>query len=365
MNLSKCKLRILLIVLSILTFLVFSLCSFSFRPAQYTVSYSSSPPSLETVQNVLSILSYQLDLTSLNRGSNFLLLYGVYVSGQFGICAVISSSTSVSVSVSGSTVYFTFSPGYLYQYNNSTGFFGGSTQNNLSVQDIYIYYSDVEVPATSNLPSFTGLNPSFYSGSGTFNSFDVLSYYRYIYESALYRDERESELRSDAFAEGQSEGYEVGLDQGYNQGYDSGYLDGESRGYDDGYHDGFDTGYDYGYQFGYEDGYDTGIQTGRDEGYLHGEVDGYERGYEEGYTDGYDDGLSDAEPGSGEVVTEIVYRDAVDLDVGKVISGVGSIPKSIIDTSFDINILGFNIAGVLGALIIVVVVAFVVRKLKT
>lgn len=339
MKLSKRKLRILFIVLSILSILVVSLCSFSFRPSKYQISYYSSRPSVEAVQNLMSIVQYQKDLNGFNRSDNILLMACRFVSGSgYRIEVYISSNSSFNFTVNGDVFAFTFSGTQVYYYNNSTGFYGAISAGSDSINVKDIYYSSVALPETS-IPGFQGFNSNATFGSSNFNSYDVMSYFKHIHDAALYLDEYVSEAFSEGLATGQGEGYQVGLEDGYNQGYDSGFSDGEDRGYIEGqtegysegysdgysegesvgsasgYRDGFDDGREEGYTLGYDVGYDDGYKRGEDIGHQTGYSEGYETGYESGFSDGYetgfDDGFSDSDfKKPGQIIAQFwSYRD--------------------------------------------------------
>lgn len=298
--------RIIFVLSLLLILLLISVfCSFSFRPNDYTISYYPDRPTVEAVQNFMSIIQYQKDLNGLNRSDNILLLSCRYVNNVgYRITVYISSSSSFNYTVNGDVINFTFTGTQILYFNDSTGFYGAVSMNSDSINIKDIYYSSIALPETS-IPGFQGFNSNANFGTSNFNSYDVMSYFKHIHDAALYLDEYVSEAYSEGLATGQGEGYQIGLDEGYNQGYDSGYADGENRGYiegqTEGYSEGYSEGYDFGVENGYRLGFDEGKEEGYSEGYSQGESNGYSSGHhvgfdegrEEGYTLGFDNGYSE------------------------------------------------------------------------
>lgn len=131
--------------------------------------------------------------------------------------------------------------------------------------------------------------------------------------------------------------FDDGYDDGYEDGHDEGVLSGYQNGYEHGYSEGRDYGYDIGHREGYQSGYDNGHDAG------------YDPGYRQGYDDGYTEGKASVPP--------------VTLDIPSIFTAMFSGVQSIFQ-GFDINIFGISIAGMLLGILLIVLVAFMVKKLK-
>lgn len=328
------RIAICICFLFVIILSIISVQAFSFREQSRVVSSYPDLPSSDALPYLVSALQYQLDINPMGRGAYLQVIYIVQSGSSYQIYAILSKleSTVSSITVSGDLVTYSFGVSSQYGYNDQAGFFeiGSTPGAKLTVDSRYILYSDYTVPATS-IPSFSGPNYNASFGSSNFNSFDVYSYFEYIYDSAVNRVERESTIRQEAQSEGESIGFEEGAEAGYAHGYDQGfesgkeegYSEGESVGYNSGYGNGFDagnvigyeTGFDDGYRrgedIGYESGFDDGFETGYEDGYNIGLDDGYETGYSAGYETGYSDGLNNSdfnEP--GQIIAQFWrYRD--------------------------------------------------------
>lgn len=117
------------------------------------------------------------------------------------------------------------------------------------------------------------------------------------------------------------------------------------------YNSGFEAGYNSGFADGTEDGYDIAYEDGYADGESAGRSTGYSDGYADGYTTGYDTGYAD-----GTVTT------GMQLDVPTIFDGIFSSANSILK-GIDIELFGINVLGVLIAILVIAIVAFVVRKL--
>lgn len=140
-----------------------------------------------------------------------------------------------------------------------------------------------------------------------------------------------------------SDQYQNGYNDGFSDGYETGKADGFTNGYETGFNDGYETGLDEGTNVGYHLGY----VNGREDGYYDGNNDGYDSGfsdgYETGYNAGYNNGIENGDQG---------YQ----LDIPSIITSVPTAAKGFINTAFDIEIFGINVAGLLSTLIIIAIV---------
>lgn len=194
---------------------------------------------------------------------------------------------------------------------------------NLSVYQFYLtregfsfnsYIGQVVVPSNQVIASFSSsgasINTAYSFGDGDANVT--------IIEAKAYWEQYALRLATDSSS---------ALQGAYNSGFEAGY--------NSGYADGTDEGYDIAYDDGYADGESAGRATG------------YSDGYTVGYTEGYDAGAG----ASGMV-----------LDVPAIFDGIFSGANSILK-GIDIELFGINVLGVLIAILVIAIVAFVVRKL--
>lgn len=128
----------------------------------------------------------------------------------------------------------------------------------------------------------------------------------------------------------------------YSEGYEAGYEDGKEDGYDEGKSDGYDEGVEAGSTSGYQNGYAAGSADGYDRGYEKGDKAGYDRGYSEG--------VLKADQGA-------------QIDIAGVISAVPTAARTFLDTAFNFELFGINIAGLMTTLIIAAIAVFGIRWL--
>lgn len=342
MKLHKKKVRILLSCIVILTIVTSVLCSFA-PPVVGWTQYNVTSLTEIDVDNLMAVVDFQERYGSFNSyipvacqlHTNYVRIYCVPRDSTWTFTASNGTYT-LSSSLNGNT--------YIMRSNfTETGFgmqYTGSTATIPANQLLFYRNQEGELIRNTAFTYSTGVdNDVIVDCAATwYEVFKVVD----GYESAI--------------VEAESRGYEGG----FNVGYADGLEEGESIGYQDGYVDGFDTGMDYGYQFGYQDG----VATGRAEGYSHGYQAGEAVGYESGYADGYDDGYAAAEPGDGEVVTEIIYRDAVDLDIPLIFDGLADATNGIFK-SVDFDLFGINILGVLLSLTILTILVFILKRFKS
>ena len=120
----------------------------------------------------------------------------------------------------------------------------------------------------------------------------------------------------------------------------------------------YDDGYDVGYSEGYTNGtrevldsdeYKNGLQAKYDEGYAKGTED-YDRYGAQRYNDGLRDGRSRAQN---------------DINTGKdLFFGILDAPFTLIRNIFNFEILGINISAVIFFILSVLLIGFVIRKIK-
>ena len=314
------------VLLVILSLSVLSVLAFEFRQPVFTTTTLVTPPSLNNVQDLAATLQLQLDMQmGSTLGRTFYML--CYVPDGDRVFAIVSNADQVTVTAGQSTSVIRFNQtAYRLEWNQSTGFYQVTNSSSWTVYNQYVYYANFDYPAT-NLPAFHGFNPNATFGSQNYDTQTALTYYQYIYDSVMYRDERESSIRQEAQSEGESIGFEEGAEAGYFHGYDIGYADGLDEGeangievgkgigyetgYESGYADGLGDGYDTGYADGYKRGEDIGFESGFDIGYETGLSDGYETGLSDGYETGYSDGLNNSDfKKSGQIIAQFWrYRD--------------------------------------------------------
>lgn len=172
------------------------------------------------------------------------------------------------------------------------------------------------------------------------------------------------------------ESYNNGYYVGYNQGYGVGYSDGEGVGYNAGKSDGYFAGFSDGetsvsgqlseyWQNGYDVGKGEGINEGVSQGYLDGYSDGlddnqplvYQAGYEEGHSVGKKLGR---EQGYNNAIEEY-YSDQSNFK--NLMFSIIDAPFNVLSNAFDFEIFGINMSSFLIAIVSLLLVAFVIRKL--
>lgn len=325
MKLCKKKMAILATVCALLLVMVFVLCSFAPPSYPSTLTYfDASSLSRIDSENIYSIIYFQDFLGSLNSFQPVC----CYISSTYCVLVLVTAIQSFDCAFVDNIFSFTYTGSWYYTaYLTSGGFsFIQRVSSNFNVvSSNVICYSLDETDSLHYNSSFV---PSSSSSNGRDDISDVFNYW-YNYYQLVSTD--------------------------YESKFESYYNDGFSDGYESGYVDGFDTGFSYGEQFGYQDGYQDGIGTGYNDGYLAGEADGYDTGYSDGYQDGYDTGYSEAER-----ETVIQYVEPFEIDIGRVISGISSVPDNIMNGSFDFELFGINVYGLLKLLIILFVVSAIV-----
>lgn len=105
--------------------------------------------------------------------------------------------------------------------------------------------------------------------------------------------------------------------------------------------------YDYGYNTGYGSGYNDGTSDGFTSGYNDGFDDGTKSGYTSGYNKGYSDGSN---------------VDQKNTLQGLFLTAFQS-PFHLFQQMFDVNVLGINLGSLLASLIVLLVCAFVIKRL--
>lgn len=339
MKLYKKKVRILLAGLVILTIITSVLCSFA-PPTIGWTPYNVYALTETDVENIMAVADFQYQYGSFN---SFVPVACHLSNSTVRLYLVPSNANWTFTETSGTYTLTTGSSNIMRTTLTREGFgmqYTGSTAT-IPEEHLLFYRSESGTLVKGEAFSYaTGADNDVIAdcAAAWFDTWNIVN----GYETAI--EEAES----------------VGFESGYDVGYAGGLEEGESIGYQDGYVDGFDTGMDYGYQFGYQDG----VATGRSEGYSQGYLAGEAVGYESGYADGYDDGYAAAEPGAGEVVTEIVYRDAVDLDIPLIFDSMADATNGIFK-SVDFNIFGINILGVLLSITILVILVFIFKKFKS
>lgn len=139
----------------------------------------------------------------------------------------------------------------------------------------------------------------------------------------------------------------------YHNGYTDGYTDGSDMGSGEAYQNGYTDGYETGYSEGYTDGYETGYSDGFAEGSVTPPEE-LESIYDDGYYDGYESGYVGGQRDGSAL-----------LDIGGIISAIPTAAKGIINNVFGFELFGINVAGLLSALLVVGIIAFVVKWLMS
>lgn len=344
MKLHKKKVRILLSGLVILTILTSVLCSFA-------------PPVVGWTQyNVTSLT--EIDVENLMAVANFQEIYGSFNSYIPVACQIHTNYVRIYCVPRNSTWTFTESNGTYTLSSNLNG--------NTYIMRSNFTETGFGMQYTGGIATIPANQLIFYrSENGTLVKGEAFSYATGADNdviadcaAAWFETWNVVDGYETAIDEAESVGFESGYDVGYADGLDQGFADGLEEGESRGYESGFDNGYSSGYRQGEFDGISSGYELGYADGESNGYESGYYRGYAEGYIDGYDTGK--AEGGDGEVVTEIVYRDPVEINVGEVISGISSMPQNLIGSAFGFELFGINIAGLLTTLIVLAVGGFIV-----
>lgn len=119
------------------------------------------------------------------------------------------------------------------------------------------------------------------------------------------------------------------------------------------------------YQAGYQQGYEMGHHVGLDEGYGVGKQDGYQEGYEaaqgifydEGYEFGYNKGLND---GLNETTTSENYKSTFK----SIFEGIFQAPIDFVKGAFNFEVFGLNIFKLVSFALTIVLVVWVVKRVK-
>ena len=184
----------------------------------------------------------------------------------------------------------------------------------------------------------------------------------------------------DGTTAGYNSGYTAGSSDGYNTGYSegktAGITEGTTTGYNSGYTDGYASGYDKCeddfvplMQENWQNGYDVGKGEGINDGITQGYNDGYNAGLEDNqplvYQAGYDDGHSAGKELGREQgynsATEEYYSDQSNFK--SLIFSIIDAPFNVLSNAFDFEIFGINMSSFLIAIVSLLLVAFVIRKL--
>ena len=113
------------------------------------------------------------------------------------------------------------------------------------------------------------------------------------------------------------------------------------------------------YNNAYNDGFYSGRNTGYNEGYDEGHHDGDSAGYNRGKTDGYNDGYSE---GKGVGRTEAISD--IGNTKGLFLTAV-SAPFNAIKEALNFELFGINLAALFFFLFTAVLIAFVIKKLRS
>lgn len=155
--------------------------------------------------------------------------------------------------------------------------------------------------------------------------------------------------------------YQAGYNAGEIHGYIVGHEEGESQGKNIGFQEGYETGYSAGniagYDNGYKTGYDFASQKIGPEQYSIGHDEGYSQGHSEGFSEGYETGYRYGAINNPQGTP-------VTLNIPSIISAITSSVGNFLTSSFDIEIFGINIAGLLSVLILVAFVLIIVFLTK-
>lgn len=119
--------------------------------------------------------------------------------------------------------------------------------------------------------------------------------------------------------------------------------EGALNNYNDAYNDGFYSGRNT----GHNEGYDEGYRNGDSAGYNRGETDGYNNGYSEGKEVGKAEAISDIGNTKGLLLTAV------------------SAPFNAIKEALNFELFGINLAALFFFLFTAVLIAFVIKKLRS
>ena len=315
------------------------------------------------------IINYKLfdGRTGLNNLSN--IQYHLYSFNGSAVSNPFNITTSGVISASGLMGSYSFS----VSMSKISTFFGyGNTINNNSI--LVFGYPDstlfVTLASDGLYSKFLAYREGVTAGAGTYE---------------------------DGYNAGYSAGQTAGEQTGYQNGYNAGYTEGEGVGYNTGYTEGNNTGYtngqnsvinhpsdydlytqeqynnnyntgytngqssvinrpqdydlytqseyDANYNLGYNVGIDTGYANGYDKGYFDGDIDGYNNGVSDGYTDGYNASMNGKSS----------FKDLM--------FAIVDAPFNVLSNAFDFEIFGINLSYFLIAIVSLLLVAFVIRKL--
>ena len=186
---------------------------------------------------------------------------------------------------------------------------------------------------------------------------------RYLYNLYLTSQNSGGASSSELEAEynkGYQNGYNAGLEDNqdniYNSGYNSGYSSCQSdmvdtlrQEYQNGYNVGKGEGINEGISQGYQNGYNAGLNDNQDLIYNTGYNDGYSTGEDDGYDKGYDIGFSDSQNDKNSF-KELMFS-------------IIDAPFNVLGNAFDFEIFGINMSDFLIAIVSLLLVSVVIRKL--
>lgn len=279
---------------------------------------------------------------------NFFLVGRLDNSSQIRLYTANGTGSNSTLLISGNTITITGYEPHEFMGDSITG--GAPTTGTITFN-----YENVLCFVTQGIfTSTVNVQQSGAYAYGTGNLSDALTtYYREFTEYANKILSWDGTSSSDSY----DEGYADGLSDGRTEGYNEGYQIGQSSGYTTGYY----TGYAQGKSDGYNEGYEAGFAVGEAEG-GGGATDEeleqeYQRGYEVGYREGTDYGY---EQGYNRAVIDATPNE---IDVQELVVSVASSAREILDTSLGFEIFGFNVAATIVSVIVVLIVAFVVKRL--
>lgn len=320
MKLNKKRISILVSLMCLLVLLFFTLCSFDLPSYDSTRddALTFNGISFLDFQSIYNIVDKQFLTGQLNSFEPIAL---VFTDNRVALyCRALNNTSFPQFTGSNpETLYFRNS--YFRSYLTSDGFTFWQSISNITV----VASSCISFRVSSS-DSLSISNPDFVFINGTVvqdSISSVESYFNTFYDRLV----------------------------SYDSVYESGYYDGLESG--------LIWGEDLGYQEGYTEGYQEGIGTGYRDGFLAGEAEGYDTGYADGYQDGYETGY-DSGYAEAERETVIEYVEPFEIDIGRVISGISSVPDNIMNGSFDFELFGINVYGLLKLLIILFVVSAIV-----
>ena len=116
---------------------------------------------------------------------------------------------------------------------------------------------------------------------------------------------------------------------------------------------GYQQGYSSGYAVGSDEGYATGRRAGYDEGYAAAQGTSYDEGYEFGYNKGLNDGLN-------ETTTSENYKSTFK----SIFEGIFQAPIDFIKGAFNFEVFGLNIFKLVSFALTIVLVVWVVKRVK-